>query len=87
MEWVSVYERLPEFEQSVLVWSTSWCADNPGIGRFHEPWDYEEGPFWLVDCTSEGKGGSRDDGVTHWMPLPNGPTEHKQPTDQEPTVD
>ena len=64
-KWISVKERLPEINQSVLI-----CAFGRSVGEgtyrghdgFHHVWKMYAvaGTYW-------------DDEVTHWMPLPEPP--------------
>lgn len=69
-EWVSVKERLPEWDQCVLVvvkgggmvtaqWS-KMVEDWTNYGWSGYEWD------WILD----------DEPVTHWMPLPEPPVFH-----------
>lgn len=57
--WISVEDRLPEELKMVLVYSKS---NGVWIGR------YSGTAFILIDDLGI------DEGVTHWMPLPNNPS-------------
>lgn len=70
-EWISVKDRLPEFQASVLIFtgksyrvcslsSSGWSLS----GSFHEV-DYPDDD-WDWDLTFIAN-------VTHWMPLPEAP--------------
>jgi hypothetical protein len=58
--WISVKDRLPECDLTVLTWVNGfhWLAYRDGTygGYWHGMWETEE---W--------------EDPTHWMPLPNGP--------------
>jgi hypothetical protein len=58
-EWISVEERLPETETSVLV-----CTER---GYIFLSWASNEDVFWFYNE-------NEDDRVTHWQPLPEPPT-------------
>lgn len=58
--WISVKDRLPEFDVEVLV-----CLNNPYSVFTAE---YYKGEFDLLGYIGNGK-----DSVTHWMPLPEPP--------------
>ena len=71
--WISVEERLPEYNEYVLCWYT----DSDGlkwhtIGRFCE-WNH----LWDLDIAYD-----HDEKkiVTHWMPLPEPPEEDDHAT-------
>jgi hypothetical protein len=60
-EWISVKDRLPEFDQDVLIYRKDgliMMADFPG-----EFYTYRD---------TDGHSIERD--VTHWMPLPDAPS-------------
>ena len=57
-EWISVEERLPETETSVLV-----CTER---GYIFLSWASNEDVFWFYNE-------NEDDRVTHWQPLPEPP--------------
>lgn len=59
-EWISVEERLPETETSVLV-----CTER---GYIFLSWASNEDVFWFYNE-------DEDDRVTHWQPLPEPPEE------------
>jgi uncharacterized protein DUF551 len=60
-EWISVKDRLPEFETSVLV----AILDTTTLNYFQIVSRYWKSEIW--------GGLSRDQVVTHWMPLPPAP--------------
>lgn len=66
-EWVAVWERLPELYKSVLV---KFVWDKNDDGHIFDLIEYNGELIW-EDC----EGGYGLDVVTHWMPLPNQPTE------------
>ena len=57
-EWISVEERLPETETSVLVFTER--------GYIFLSWASNEDVFWFYNE-------DEDDRVTHWQPLPEPP--------------
>jgi len=57
-EWISVEERLPEAETSVLVFTER--------GYIFLSWASNEDVFWFYNE-------DEDDRVTHWQPLPEPP--------------
>lgn len=57
-EWISVEERLPETETSVLVFTER--------GYIFLSWASNEDVFWFYNE-------NEDDRVTHWQPLPEPP--------------
>lgn len=59
-KWISVEERLPETETSVLV-----CTER---GYIFLSWASNEDVFWFYNE-------DEDDRVTHWQPLPEPPEE------------
>lgn len=61
MNWISVKERLPQDEESVLVW---------GCGFIEIGWYDASDKCWCTDDFDYD-----DDQVTHWMPLPEPPKE------------
>lgn len=58
-EWISVQDRLPETETTVLV-----CTER---GYIFTSWASDVDVFWFYDE-------EEDDRVTHWQPLPAPPT-------------
>lgn len=58
-EWVSVKDRLPDTETTVLV-----CTER---GHIFTSWASDVDVFWFYDE-------EEDDRVTHWQPLPAPPT-------------
>lgn len=63
--WISVEERLPERQDTVLLYVEdygSWIT----LGR-------RSGDGWYVNEAAEGGGPKPLDRFTHWMPLPEPP--------------
>ena len=58
-EWISVQDRLPDTETTVLV-----CTER---GYIFTSWASDVDVFWFYDE-------EEDDRVTHWQPLPAPPT-------------
>lgn len=58
-EWISVKDRLPDTETTVLV-----CNER---GEIFSSWASNDDVFWFY-------GEEEDNRVTHWMPLPDPPT-------------
>lgn len=82
-EWISVEDRLPEPEtpikwrdykgyKSVRV----LCVCKQKSGKilikegFYEKWEHNDEPYWKIPGSI--------DSVTHWMPLPEPPTENSK---------
>lgn len=75
MSWISVKDRLPEPDQSVLLFLDDALALHPiRIGKRDPLGEKFPECFW---CFSTGVYlyGSREEGFTHWMPLPEPPKE------------
>ena len=66
MNWISVEDRLPEFEENVLAYGEE--IDNVPLVAQLLAID-KRGYYWL-----EYSDGSNTRKITHWMPLPNKPT-------------
>lgn len=62
-QWISVAERLPAKDQIVLAWNQI------EVRVFH----YAGADIWWDD--DEGWSYTEKWGITHWMPLPEPPTE------------
>jgi hypothetical protein len=58
-EWISVKDRLPDYEAEVLIYSPETLID---LGSYS--WRFER---W------RGSSGALVEGITHWMPLPEPP--------------
>lgn len=58
-EWISVQDRLPEIDTTVLI-----CTER---GEIFSSWASNEGVFWFY-------GEEEGNRVTHWQPLPLPPT-------------
>jgi hypothetical protein len=65
-EWISVEDRLPEKNTEVLVYHGDW------IGNLMDVYTYLGNDEW--EDTSGYWGSPRNEGITHWMPLPTPPT-------------
>lgn len=60
MKWISVKDRLPKIEEIVLAYAPQWCSDESIVLTYDGEWyDYN---------------GVLVDSVTHWMPLPEPPS-------------
>lgn len=62
-EWIGVKDGLPEENTDVLVYRGSLISVYTYIG--HNEWEDDYGYWSRTD----------DDGITHWMPLPEPPTD------------
>ena len=65
MKWIPVTERLPEKEQDVL------CSRGNHIGALMDVYTYMGDDKW--DDTYGNRSYTDDEGITHWMPLPQPP--------------
>lgn len=76
MEWISVNDRLPKNEECVLVYFPKWrkrdysCVFSAEYQNGED--DICDKGFWNDYCRFNIGG---EDGITHWMPLPNPPKE------------
>lgn len=68
--WVSVEERLPKRDETVLVWSDTHDFLGPTIGHCESHAD-GDGNWWHLE-SDEWMDSTRN--VTHWMPLPAAPS-------------
>lgn len=66
-EWISVKDRLPEAETEVLVYHGS------AYNQVCNVYVYLGGNEWMDGYCN--KGYTKDEDITHWMPLPASPTE------------
>lgn len=66
-EWISIDDRLPEEEDSVLVYQGAFIGDLMHVYTYmgDNLWADEYGNYCRTD----------DEGITHWMPLPTPPAE------------
>jgi hypothetical protein len=74
MDWIKCSERMPELDQSVLIWP----KDNSGAMEAflckNNKHDFQPGKIVFITASSCCNGDRFDlDGVTHWMPMPEGP--------------
>lgn len=73
MEWISVEDRLPEYETNVLVAMQGGISvgaiSDEGDGWMWSVADYIGGDLASAECMCD------DDysAITHWMPLPEAP--------------
>lgn len=71
MEWISVYDMLPENDRNSSIYCLVFDTYNGIVVRpyneHHQCWDQEDGDDYYTDAV----GGK----ITHWMPLPNPPKE------------
>ncbi len=65
MNWIKVTDKLPESDNSFLVYDTYNGVVVRPFNKFHNCWDDEDGDDYYCDAV----GGK----ITHWMPLPNEP--------------
>lgn len=76
MEWISVNDRLPDDGQEVLIYT------NGDVVQAYLSDDYWKGSYNVTSNMNDGyvsdrrisKRGTNFDFVTHWMPLPEPPT-------------
>jgi hypothetical protein len=66
MEWISVKDRLPEFDKTVLVFLKGFSACGFSIKDSIKPGVLSIDRGWLVDNFMVGN-------ITHWQPLPEPP--------------
>ncbi|MGD2072526.1 MAG: DUF551 domain-containing protein [Candidatus Thorarchaeota archaeon] len=74
-EWISVKNKLPEYDQRVLIYNET-NEYNKKIGRDiicgHRVCTNKKGEIWISDVR-----GYNCMPVTHWMPLPDPPEGEK----------
>lgn len=63
-EWISVEERLPEYDEKVLIWTGRTTV------RGYRSHTDKQGEHYKLNWPSNDAAN-----VTHWMPLPEPPTE------------
>ncbi len=70
MEWISVKDRLPEFNEKVFCYDTQmvYIAFRKVEEEYNEHWCIcEDSCCSCVGCTGA---------ITHWIPLPQPPRDH-----------
>ena len=67
MEWISVKERLPEYDTDVLLWGAGWKRVYFGYWRHSDE--------WIGRYSAEESEGLPNTDPTHWMPLPEPPNQ------------
>jgi len=85
MNWIKCANKLPDTQTDVLIY-VKWPGD-PEFTIQIDRWEVdrynENGGFWLliqdhcdfVETVADGPGFCNMPNVTHWMPLPNKPSE------------
>lgn len=80
--WISVKDRLPEYEEQVLLTAYGWSDTTVYIGQLKH---MDAETSWLTGITSkesewciEGWSYLKEPVVTHWMPLPEPPKEDEE---------
>jgi len=82
-EWISVKERLPDYDQLALLWQSEFQAQF--VGRRRESGVMS--PLYYWECTSDFFEAWKEiyhpklmneEVVTHWMPLPKPPEDAKE---------
>ena len=65
--WISVKDELPDKNQDVLIYRGNHIGDMMHVYTYlgNNKWEDEYGYWSKTD----------DEGITHWMPLPEPPTE------------
>ena len=81
-KWISVEERLPELNTTVLLIAHGWESQLVYIGKLEKVESEESWLTGLVSKASEwtvyGFSYLREPIVTHWMPLPSMPEPQKE---------
>ena len=72
MNWISVKDRLPETEDSYLIWPPNKYAGGVAPFSLYDCREYKKNTFYLESEYGEV---SILEEVTHWMPLPDKPAE------------
>jgi len=85
MEWINVKDRLPENNDRVIILSLTEINDYSYPYNYNDACEmgfYEKGKWFsetrfdILDHTKEAPVSWQDiEGVTHWMPLPDLPTD------------
>lgn len=80
MEWISVEDRLPPYDKTVLIYYTEsnfrWPDEKCFIYTASlELCCYKNKHEWCIDLQEIEVKGSNQKLITHWMPLPKPPEE------------
>lgn len=70
-EWISVDERLPKYNTSVLVYRPTMAM--PIVADTYYGWYGEDDERWYEGWSLYGKNLKGENVITHWMPLPEPP--------------
>lgn len=67
MKWIPVTEQVPELDVDVLAFNGDYIFVSQYYRSYFASWDKEGHLLWVKDQYAKDP--------THWMPLPNPPTE------------
>lgn len=70
-EWVKVEDRLPRYNETVLVYRPS-MAEKILVDNYYGFYG-EDDDEWFEGWACYGKNSTGNDVITHWMPLPHPP--------------
>ena len=70
-EWISVSERLPKYNTSVLVYRPTMAM--PIVADTYYGWYGEDDERWYEGWSLYGKNSKGENVITHWMELPEPP--------------
>lgn len=76
LKWISVEERLPELDRGVLVYYGNLVRSYVYVAEMKRHYDSETRE-WMDDWV-EGPSAIVTEDVTHWMPLPDPPSERDE---------
>ncbi len=77
-EWISVKDRMPDVEESVIAYSKT--VDRVFVGYYDLEYSFRTDsiePMWYLDG-ARGRSYAFTAKVTHWMPLPELPKEARE---------